>query len=191
MQGSSTEISQPTQPPLPEPLLRLTKSIVRPYHPSDAASISAAANTRDVSKWLTGVFPYPYEIPQAEFWLSIANSERDFAIVALDNATVMGSISLKPFTDIHYRTVELGFWLGEKYWGKGIMTEVTKAFCEKAFEREPKLLRIQAEVIDGNQGSGRVLEKSGFTFECRRRCAVEKKGVVYDCLCYVMLREEC
>ena len=69
------------------------------------------------------------------------------------------------------------------------MSEVVAAFCAWAFETQPKLLRILAEVIDGNAGSGKVLEKPGLMLECRRRMAVEKGGVVYDELCYVLSRD--
>ena len=193
MQDLSAQKPESTLKPLPVPLLRLSKCLLRPFHSSDAASLVLAANTPNIRKWLSGVFPYPYSLSNAEYWLSadVQDADNDFAIVALDNVTVMGGISLKPLTDIHYRSVTVGYWVAEKYWGQGTMSEVVKAFCEKAFEIRPELLRIQAEVIDGNPGSGRVLEKAGFELECRRKWACEKNGVVYDCLEYVMLRKGC
>lgn len=189
MEDISSPAPTSTQPPLPQPLLHLNKSIIRPFHPSDASSISLAANTQNISKWLRGTLPYPYGTPAVDLGLSRANGTKDWAVVALDNVTIMGRVSLKSFSDIHHRNASLGYWLGEKYWGQGIMSEVLKAICAWAFETQPKLLRIQAEVIDGNLGSVKVLENAGFVLECCRRMAVEKHGVVYDELCYVLFRE--
>lgn len=188
MRDTSSQIPLSAQPPLPEPLLHLNKSIIREFHPSDADSIFIAANTKNLSKYLRNTIPYPCGVAEAELGLARAEGTKDFAIVALDSVTIMGRVSVKSFSDIHHRNASLGYWLGEKYWGLGIMSEVVKAVCAWAFETHPKLLRIQADVIDGNAGSCKVLEKAGFVPECRRRMAVEKGGVMYDELCFVLFR---
>lgn len=120
---------------MPEPLLILSKCIIRPHHPSDPPAIAKIANSPNLVKYLTSIFPYPNTLSDAQKWLSIANPLLDYTIVALDNVTIMGGIFLKTETDIHHRTAEIGYWLGEAYWGQGIMSEVVKAFWGMMFER--------------------------------------------------------
>lgn len=98
METSSTQTSQarPEHPPMPEPLLILSKCIIRPHYISDVPAISRAANTPNVATYLTDIFPYPYTLSDAQQWLSIANPSLDYSIVALDNVTTMSCISLKP-----------------------------------------------------------------------------------------------
>lgn len=96
----------------------------------------------------------------------------------------MGGVGLKKRSDIHHRTMEIGYWVGEEHWGKGIASEVVKAFAEWAFAEYDSLLRLEGEVFEGNAGSCRVLEKAGFKLEGKHEMAVEKDGVVRATLTY-------
>ncbi|GAB1319976.1 hypothetical protein MFIFM68171_10186 [Madurella fahalii] len=177
----------------PEPILRLSRCIVRPYHPGDVESLAKAANNPKIARWMHNVFPHPYTADDAKAWITIATSPsplRDFAICKPDGSAVIGGIGLKIRDDIYYRTMEIGYWLGEDSWGQGIATEVVKAFSGWAFDAFSHLLRLEAEVFDGNFQSTRVLKKAGFEFEGRRKKAVEKAGVAMDALMYGKLRPE-
>ncbi|KAI0538621.1 acyl-CoA N-acyltransferase [Xylaria digitata] len=177
----------------PGPILRLEHSVIRPYHEDDAKSLVKEANNPKIAQWMRNAFPQPYTTSDAEKWISIATSAsppRDFAICRPDNAAVIGGIGLKTRNDIHHRTMELGYWLGEDHWHQGITTEAVSVFAKWAFENFDKLLRLEAEVFDGNAASARVLEKAGFEFEARQRKAVEKSGTVMDTLTYCMFRQE-
>ncbi|KAK3987549.1 putative N-acetyltransferase YoaA [Cladorrhinum sp. PSN332] len=176
----------------PEPILQLRSCQVRPFKEEDFESIARAADNPKIARWMRNVFPQPYSVDDAKAWISIANSAsplRDFAICPPDGSTVIGGIGLKLGTDIHHRTMEVGYWLSEDYWQKGITTEVVTAFSEWAFGSFDRLLRLEAEVFEGNLASSRVLEKSGFEFEGRRKKAVEKSGVVMDALIYCKLKQ--
>lgn len=83
---------------------------------------------------------------------------------------------------------EIGYWLGEPYWGRGIVTRAVAAVTEHAFETL-QLVRVEAEVFEGNMGSMRVLEKCGYEREARMRKAVVKRGVVMDAFLYARVRE--
>ena len=175
----------------PEPILRLGKCLIRPYHESDAEAIAKVANDPQIARWMRNTFPQPYSVGDAANWISIATSvspPRDFVICGLDGTTVLGSIGLKTRDDVQYRTMEIGFWLGKDYWRQGIAREAVSAFSDWAFENFDWILRLEAEVFEGNEGSTRVLEKSGYVFEARKRAAVEKWGVVMNLLTYCKLR---
>lgn len=85
--------------------------------------------------------------------------------------------------------MQIGYWLGEPHWGQGIATDAVRGFSDWAFEHFAHLVRLEAEVFEGNDGSVRVLEKAGFAFEGRQRMAIEKMGDVRDLLVFVRFRE--
>jgi RimJ/RimL family protein N-acetyltransferase len=86
--------------------------------------------------------------------------------------------------------MEIGYWLAETHWGKGIATEALVAFSDWAFDHFTHLLRLEAEVFDGNEASCKVLQRAGYGLEGRQRQAVEKAGVVMDALIYCKFRHE-
>ena len=175
----------------PKPILRLRSCLIRPYDEGDVDSLAKAADNPKIAQWMRNTFPQPYTTDDARSWISIANSAspvRDFAICQLTGPAVIGGVGLKARDDIHYRTMEIGFWLSEDHWHQGTATDAVTAFSKWAFGRFDSLLRLEAEVFEGNAASGRVLEKAGFMFEARHRNAIEKSGVVKDALIYCKLR---
>lgn len=178
----------------PSPILRFSRCVVRPFDQGDVESLSSAANHPDIARWMRNTFPHPHTADDARAWISKATAAaptRDFAICTPDGSAVIGGVGLKARDDIYYRTMEVGYWLGADHWGRGVATEVVAAFADWAFASFEHLLRLEAEVFDGNVGSCRVLEKAGFEFEGRRRKAIEKAGVVLDALIYVKFRPGC
>lgn len=89
--------------------------------------------------------------------------------------------------DVFRFSAELGYWLGEPYWGRGLMTEAVKAAVEYGFT-ELRLKRIFAGVFETNPASAKVLEKAGFVFESRMSKAVFKEGQFLDQLMFVMIK---
>lgn len=176
----------------PEPILRLRTCLIRPYDQDDISSLAKAANNPKIARWMHNAFPHPYTADDASSWITIANSAspvRDFAICNPADSAVIGGVGLKARGDIYYRTMEIGFWLREDHWRRGIATEVLTAFSDWAFKRFDSLLRLEAEVFEGNAGSARVLEKASYVFEGRRRKAIEKSGTVLDTLTYCKFRQ--
>lgn len=177
-----------------DPILHLHKCIIRPYRPTDAAAIALVANHPEIARFMRNTFPSPYTLRDAEHWLSIA-SPLDFAVIALDNDderrdVLAGAVGLRRLADVESRTMEIGYWLGQAHWGRGIATEALRRFSLWAFENVPDVLRLEACVFGDNPRSAAVLRKVGYTFEGTRRKAVVKNGVVLDMMIYSLLREE-
>ena len=162
---------------------------VRSWCSSDATSVAQHANNRRVWRNLRDRFPYPYTLAEAEDWLrSVVGvmPETSFAI-AVDGAAV-GGIGITLGEDIHRRTAELGYWLGEEFWGRGIATAAVRAITEYAFAKFD-LVRVWAGVFEWNPGSMRVLEKAGYVREARLRGSAFKDGQVVDEVIFATVRE--
>ncbi|KAM0346678.1 hypothetical protein ACHAPU_005391 [Fusarium lateritium] len=173
------------------PILQLSTCVVRAYHDGDTESLAKAANNPQIARWLQNTFPHPYTVQDAENWISIAKAQSpilDFTICQPDGVSIIGGVGLKAREDIHHRTMEIGYWIAEEYWHRGIATEVISAFSNWAFDNFKHLVRLEAKVFEGNMASCRVLEKCGFEFEGRQRAAIEKMGVIMDAFIYVKIR---
>jgi [ribosomal protein S5]-alanine N-acetyltransferase len=101
----------------------------------------------------------------------------------------VGGIGLILGADVERRSAEIGYWLAEPYWGRGIGSAAVEAVTEWAFARFD-LVRLHAGVYEWNPASVRVLRKAGNTLEARRRKSVTKDGETIDRLLYVRLRED-
>ncbi len=164
--------------------LTLKQCTIRPWRLDDAESLAKHANNRKI--WLTvrDLFPHPYTIQDAHEFLRRAMSEQPEMkfCVEIDGAAV-GGIGVHPGQDVYRLTATMGYWLGEQFWGRGIMTEAVAAVTDFCFKNFP-LRRISAEVFTSNPASARVLEKAGFIFEGRLKNHVFKDGKLLDSLLY-------
>jgi len=106
--------------------------------------------------------------------------------IEIEGAAV-GGIGVRPGHDVHRHTATVGYWLGEDFWGRGIMTEALTAVTDFCFDNFP-LRRISAEVFSNNSASARVLEKAGFTFEGCLKNNVLKDGKLLDSLLYAQTK---
>ena len=118
-----------------------------------------------------------------------ANEDETFAFAITLDDKVIGSIGVFRQQNIHRQTAEMGYYIAEEYWGKGIMTDAVKQICEYVFKNSD-ILRIYAEPFAYNTGSCRVLEKAGFQYEGTLRNNAVKNGKVIDMKMYSLLREE-
>jgi ribosomal-protein-alanine N-acetyltransferase len=162
---------------------------LRPWCTQDDAAIAKYANNRAIWLNLRDGFPHPYSIEDARNFLNAAiNQHPDtfYAIATPEEA--IGSIGITILSDVHRLTAELGYWLAEPYWGRGVMSEAVRAFTDYAFERFG-LVRIFAEPYARNAASCRVLEKAGFSLEGRMRRAAIKDGQQTDMFLYARIRE--
>lgn len=186
--------STATEPDLPTtPILTLKKCIIRPYHASDAAALVHEANNPLVGRYMRNIFPSPYTLADAQEWIGIATARqplRNFAVCHRDG-TYAGGIGLKELGDVEARTMEIGYWLGERHWGQGIVSDAVAGFSPWAFRNFPDVRRLEAGVYEGNVASERVLLKAGYTREGARRKAGFKNGVAFDITIYGLLREDC
>jgi RimJ/RimL family protein N-acetyltransferase len=164
---------------------------LRPFRLEDADSLAHHANNRKVSIRLRDRFPYPYTRRDARQFLGAAakrdHNATEFVLAIEVDGEAAGGIGVILGTDIERVSGELGYWLGEEYWGRGIVTEAIRQFAPWAMERF-KLSRLHADTFYDNPASARVLEKAGFTKESVKRRAAIKNGEIKDLNVYVMLR---
>jgi RimJ/RimL family protein N-acetyltransferase len=163
---------------------------IRSYERRDKDALIKYANNSNISKNLRDSFPYPYTEKNAVEWLKAAldqNPELNFAIA--NSRELIGGIGLIMQPDIYRYSAEIGYWLAEPYWGKGIATKAVGAMTKYTFENF-KFRRLFAGVFEGNESSMKVLEKSGYKLEGRLREAVYKEERIQDQLMYSILRKE-
>ena len=160
------------------------KFTLRPWQLSDAESLAKHANNAKIAQFLTNGFPHPYTFENAISFIQIASSlhpNQIFAIVVEEQA--VGSIGLHLQSDIMCKNIELGYFLSEDYWGRGIITEAIKKIVIYGFTNFD-IVRIYARPFGNNIASQRVLEKAGFTLEARIKGNIYKNGAFQDELIY-------
>ena len=168
--------------------IELSSAVLRPWKKGDEKSLVTHANNRKVSINLRDGFPYPYSAKDAQEWIKSASKIRPltmFAIVVNDQAA--GGIGIHLRNDVEQRSSEIGYWLGEAYWGQGIATEALKAVSEYAFKNFD-LCRLYAPVFAWNPASARVLEKAGYKLEGRLKKSITKDGKTIDSFLYALVR---
>ncbi|MCX6825824.1 MAG: GNAT family protein [candidate division Zixibacteria bacterium] len=159
---------------------------------ADAYPLYLNAKDKEISRYT--FLPRPYTLEGAyDFIRKNHIMRRKGRIIPLgiewrENGQIIGMISLMGI-DHKNKNAELGYWLGKKYWGKGIMKEAICLILRYGF-RELKLVRIYAHVMHPNMTSASLLERIGFTFEGRRRKVLLHRRKWMDYLCYGMLRGE-
>lgn len=161
---------------------------LRPWRVSDRDTLVNLGNNPNIARYLTNAFPSPYTKEKADAFVAMANQEDPPRILAitLDEQPV-GAIGLHPQMDIHCQNAEMGYWLGEPYWGRGIMTRAIRLMATYGFTHLP-VNRIFARPFSTNIGSQRALEKAGFTLEARLQGTILKHGEVLDELIYGIRR---
>jgi len=164
--------------------LELKNCVVRSYQIDDAESLAFNANNRAIWKNLRDGFPHPYSVENGRAFIEHSlsmNPETNFAI-CVDNKAV-GGIGFVLHSDIERISAEIGYWLGEPYWGRGIVTEAVVAVRDYAIKTHD-LQRIFAVPFAHNKASARVLEKAGFVLEGRMHKSALKDGQIIDQFLY-------
>ena len=168
--------------------LKLKTCSVRSWDWRDRDQIVKHANNRKVWINLRDRFPHPYTVNDARRWLEMVvdqKPETNFAIAVANEA--VGGIGFTVQHDVARRSAEIGYWLGEEFWGRGIATEALVAVTGHAFSNYD-ICRLYAHVFDWNGASARVLEKAGYVFEGRMSKSVTKDGQTIDQLMYATIR---
>ena len=168
------------------------KCRIRKWELSDAKDLAAALSNKKVQDNLRDGLPYPYTEQDGKEFISAmlsADESETFAFAITVDNMVIGSISIFRQGNIHRQTAELGYYIAEEYWGKGIMAEAVKQICEYVFGNSD-IIRIYAEPFAYNIASCRVLEKAGFQYEGTLRSNAVKNSKVIDMKMYSLLKEE-
>ncbi len=168
--------------------LLLTRCTVRDWRQGDEESLAHHANNKNIWNNVRDQFPSPYLIEDAHWWIREGCKKHGTVSLAIEvDGTAVGGIGLVLKEDIYRHTAELGYWLGEKYWRRGIMTEAVAAMTAYGFSHFG-LARIWAGVFEWNSASIRVLEKAGYHYEARLRNNLIKNGITGDELIYACLK---
>lgn len=167
-------------------------SKIKKWELSDAKDLAAALSNTKVQDNLRDGLPYPYTEQDGLEYISgmlAADKSETFAFAVTTESKVIGSIGIFRQKNIHRQTAELGYFIAEGYWGKGIMTEAVKQSCKYVFDNSD-IIRIYAEPFAYNAASCRVLEKAGFQYEGTLRNNAVKNGKVIDMKMYSLLKTE-
>lgn len=163
---------------------------IRKWKLSDATDLAMAISNKNIQDNLRDGLPYPYtEQDGADFISAMLSADENgtFAFAITVDDKVVGSIGVFRQGNIHRLTAELGYYIAEEYWGKGIMTEAVRQICQYVFEKSD-IIRIYAEPFAYNVASCRVLEKAGFRYEGTLRNNAVKNGKVIDMKMYSLLK---
>lgn len=164
--------------------------IIRPWKISDRELLAGLLNNPKVQDNLRDGLPFPYTPADGEEYICAmlaADRTKTFAFAITAEGDVVGSIGVFRQENIHFRTAELGYYIGEPYWGRGFATSAVKQVCQYVFDHSD-ILRIFAEPFAYNAASCRVLEKAGFQFEGTLRSNAVKNGEVLDMKLYARVR---
>ena len=164
--------------------------VLRPWRAEDAADLAEVINNKRILDNLRDGLPYPYSKADAERFLAATlaadpSTTYAFAITVDDRA--VGSIGAFRQGNVHFRTAELGYYLAQPLWGRGLVTSAVKQLCAYLFQNTD-ILRVFAQPFAENAASCRVLEKAGFQLEGVLRSNAVKNGVVRDMKLYARIR---
>ena len=161
---------------------------IRDLEDQDVASITRYANNPRVAGVLRDLFPHPYFEKDARIFISLTNAETPRKAFAIANdEEAIGVVGYIPGQDVYRFSAEIGYWIGEPFWGRGIMTNVVKVFSDFLFETFD-YNRLFACIFSSNPASGRVLEKAGYFREAIIKAHVIKNGQLLDEHVYSKLR---
>jgi RimJ/RimL family protein N-acetyltransferase len=157
---------------------------------SDADALVRHANNINVARQLRDRFPHPYLRSNAHAFLKAATASSDASNLAIDvGGEAVGAVGYVPGTDVERFSAEIGYWLGEDFWGRGIVTEALMLVTGHVFTRV-NLLRLFALPFADNFGSIRVLEKAGYVRETILRSSSVKDGLPRDQALYAKVNAD-
>lgn len=170
----------------------MEKCEIRKWRLGDAKDLATALSNKKVQDNLRDGLPYPYTEQDGKEYISLmldADENDTFAFAVTVYGKAVGSIGAFRKVNIHRQTAELGYYISEEYWGKGIMTDAVKLLCDYVF-KHIDIIRIYAEPFAYNTASCRVLEKAGFQCEGTLRSNAVKNGKVLDMKMYSKIKAE-
>ena len=163
--------------------------ILRAFETKDIESLVRYANNPEIARFMTDQFPHPYTEEKGLAFITFATVDSPLHIFAIEvNGEMVGGIGIHPQSDIYSKNAELGYWLAEPFWGKGIVTEAVKQMVSYGFSSFD-ITRIFARPFGNNPASQRVLEKAGFTLEGIFKNTLFKNSEYVDELIYAVRKQ--
>jgi RimJ/RimL family protein N-acetyltransferase len=162
--------------------------VLRELRKDDIQKLVDYANNEKVSINLRDGFPSPYTVADATKFIDMANSQNPKTIFAIDyQGNYVGNISLSLGTDVYRKSAEIGYFIGEPFWNKGIMTKAVNLITDYGFE-QLGIIRIYTGIFEYNKSSQRVLEKCGFIKKAVFQKAICKNDKIYDEIRYAKIK---
>ena len=159
---------------------------LRPWHLNDLENLVALANNKNIAQYMADVFPHPYTTEKGKTFIDFATSNPNSKIFAIIiNEKPVGSIGLHIQTDILKKNAEIGYWLGEEYWGKGIIKHAINQMVDYGF-KNLDIVRIFARIYGTNIPSQKVIEKANFVLEGKFEKTIYKNNEFLDELIYAI-----
>jgi ribosomal-protein-alanine N-acetyltransferase len=169
--------------------LMLDRCSVRSWRASDVGALVAQANNRKIWLNLRDRFPHPYTKSDGRAYIRMALAMDPETFFAIDvEGQAVGAIGYVMQPDVERMSAEVGYWLGEAFWGRGIVSAALRAITLYAIERH-RFTRLFAVPFASNTASCRVLEKAGYVLEARLKRSAIKDGVIVDQLQYAFAAE--
>lgn len=161
---------------------------LREYAESDLERLVSLANNQNVSRYLVYTFPHPYTLNDAGWWIGAGSKQNGAITRVIDyQGLFVGSVGITPQIGWRDHIAEIGYWVAEDYWGKGIATAALRQMTEYGFT-EGNFRKLCAPVLAPNIASMKVLEKCGYQREAILKSEVQKGGSYFDILCFVRHR---
>jgi RimJ/RimL family protein N-acetyltransferase len=161
---------------------------LRGWKESDVTALQRNADSPNISAFLLDRFPRPYTTDDAVWWVNLMLKQDPFLNFVIDvDGELAGGIGIELRADVYRKCALIGYWLGENYWGRGIMPEAVKLVVDYAFANFD-IHRLQAGIFGNNPRSMRVLEKVGFIKEGVLKNAIFKNGVILDEYVYALIK---
>jgi ribosomal-protein-alanine N-acetyltransferase len=164
--------------------------VLAKWHVDYAGHVAEYANNKKIADNLRNVFPHPYTLDDAKSYVcSCAESDElgQICRAIMINGKAVGSIGIFLREDVYCKSAEIGYWIGEPFWGKGIMSSAIEELCSMAF-KQYDIVRIFAEPYAHNIGSRKALEKAGFEMEGIMEKSVFKNGAIFDSCIYALVK---
>ena len=160
------------------------------WRPTDAPALAQHANNVNVWRWMSDGFPHPYTLAIAEHWVRQGHIEfgGDHWAIAFEGVAV-GGCGIAPRAGPEHGVAEVGWWLGEPYWGRGVVSRVARLLVEHALNN-PTITRIVAPIHAGNERSMAVARRAGLQLEAVQHGGAVKDGRVIDRHLFVATRRD-
>lgn len=155
---------------------------LRAFQAGDAASLARQADDPAVAFNLFDGFPQPYTLADATLWCTTLHRQPEFGqvwAITVDGQAI-GSIGLIPGQGTHACNAEVGYWIGQAHWRRGITSEALARVTAWAWAHWPAVQRIVAPIFARNAGSQAVAAKAGYVLEARLPRSMIKAGEVID-----------
>jgi RimJ/RimL family protein N-acetyltransferase len=156
------------------------KIILRPLNETDKSDLAQLANNKKVWDNLRDIMPFPYSVDDAIFFINLTKQEEPRMTFGIEyDGQLCGVIGLIAQQDVYRKTAEIGYWIGEPFWNKGIATQAVKLITNYGLNKLD-YIRIHTGVFEYNIGSMKVLEKCGYKRDGVFEKAIIKNGKIFN-----------